>query len=539
MNQDFSLVFSLDSTSQTIFWIGIGIYLAAMLFIGFLCSRKVNSMNDYLVAGRRLPLWMATATLLATWFGAGSCMGVAASVYGDDVRSVIPDPIAAGISLILAGIFVVGFLRKYKCLTVTDIIANKYGKNAGIYASFWMLPVYIGWLGAQVLGIGTLLNLLTGVSPFWGIIVGAAIVLIYTTLGGMWAVTLTDVVQVTLIIFGILIVIPGAMEQAGGITHVLNEAHANGQLSLLPKADYTFNQHIGYIGNWIIMGLGCIVGQDLVQRSLAAKTPEIAKQSSIYSGILYLLIGLVPITIGLAAKILFVKWFTPEQLVQIASGDLENSVLPYVAYRVLSGINGVGPIVMTLFFSALIAAIMSSADSSLLAASSLFTNNILRPLCPKLSNKTLLMSTRISAVLFLVGSVLLALTIKSIYVLMTNAWASQLVVVFLPVVAAIYLPHSKRFSAWACMLTATIVWIGYAAWVALQTSFSGTYEAAADLLESDAVTDAFSAGAVYGFVSGAIVFFAVYLWEKRCVHEPDTSPICSDGQEEASMEKID
>jgi len=482
---------------------------------------------------------MATATLLATWFGAGSCMGVAASVYSDDVRSIIPDPIAAGISLILAGFFVVGFLRKYNCLTVTDIVENKYGKAAGIYASFWMLPVYIGWLGAQVLGIGTLLNLLTGVDRWWGIIIGAGIVLIYTALGGMWAVTMTDVVQVTLIIFGILVIIPGAVEQAGGIANVLSTAHANGELSILPKADYTFSEHVSYIGNWIIMGLGCIVGQDLVQRSLGAKTPEIAKKSSVYSGFLYLLIGLVPIMIGLSAKILFQKWFTPEQIQNIAAGDLENSVLPYVAYKVLSGISGIGPIVMTLFFSALIAAIMSSADSSLLAASSLFTNNILKPLCPKVSSKTLLMSTRIAAVVFLVGSMVLAIAVKSIYALMTSSWASQLVIVFVPVVMAIYVPRSKRFSAWACMLTSTAVWIGYTVYIALTTAVSS--EAAgsfADLIDGDTVQTALSAGAVYGFVCGLIAFGIVYFLVDTRSSEPETSPICPEEEEEQSKEEI-
>ena len=90
-------------------------------------------------------------------------MGVAATVYSGSLRDVIADPFAASLSLILAGIFVVGVLRKLNCMTVTDIIQNNYGKGAGIYASLWMIPVYIGWLGAQVLGLGTLLNLLTGI----------------------------------------------------------------------------------------------------------------------------------------------------------------------------------------------------------------------------------------------------------------------------------------------------------------------------------------------------------------------------------------
>ena len=121
--------------------IGIVVYVIVMLLIGYFASRKISGMEDYLVAGRRLPLWMATATLLATWFGAGSSMGVAAMTYSDGIGGVLADPFGASLSLILAGIFVVGMLRKLKCLTVTDIIGRQYGRAAGAYATLWMLPV--------------------------------------------------------------------------------------------------------------------------------------------------------------------------------------------------------------------------------------------------------------------------------------------------------------------------------------------------------------------------------------------------------------
>ena len=90
----------LDAQTRTILWIGIGFYTLTMLTIGYISGRRVKDMNDFLVAGRRLPLWMATATLLATWFGAGSSMGVAATVYSGSLRDVIADPFAAAISLV-------------------------------------------------------------------------------------------------------------------------------------------------------------------------------------------------------------------------------------------------------------------------------------------------------------------------------------------------------------------------------------------------------------------------------------------------------
>ena len=125
VNAEGEAMIALDATTKNTLWIGIGVYVLLMLTIGYLAGRKVKNLGDFIVAGRRLPLWMATATLLATWFGAGSSMGVAATVYSGSLRDVVADPFGASLSLILAGMFIVGVLRKLNCMTVTDIIQKK------------------------------------------------------------------------------------------------------------------------------------------------------------------------------------------------------------------------------------------------------------------------------------------------------------------------------------------------------------------------------------------------------------------------------
>lgn len=101
---------------------------------------------------------------------------------------------------------------------------------AGVYTSLWMIPVYIGWLGAQMLGIGTILHILTGMDALWGTLIGAAVVLIYTFAGGMWAVTLTDVVQVSLIVIGLFVIVPGAVFEAGGWSEMTSPAQRGGSV---------------------------------------------------------------------------------------------------------------------------------------------------------------------------------------------------------------------------------------------------------------------------------------------------------------------
>jgi len=483
----------LPPKTQVYLWVGIAIYMVVLLWIGFLSSKKISGMKDFLVAGRRLPLWMATATLLATWFGAGSSMGVAETVYNGGIRGVIADPFGASISLLLAGIFIVGLLRKHNCMTVTDIISSRFGKGAGVYASIWMLPVYIGWIAAQVLGMGTILNLLTGIPVFWGTAIGAAVVLIYTVGGGMWAVTLTDVLQVGLLIIGLVIIMPFAISHAGGINHMVANL-TPGDLSIGWGTPKSVNDVTYYIGTWIIMGLGCMVGQDLIQRSLASRDEQVAISSSVFSGFLYLMIGVIPITIGFAARF-------------ILGTDLANSnqVMPLMAMKILGDIH---PIIMTLFLAALISAIMSSADSSLLAGSSLLVRNILEAWFPVRDDQAMLRRTRIVTVILLVVSTLLAFMSKSIYALMINCWTSQLVVVFLPVMLALYVPKTSKACVWTVMVTSTLVWLFY---TFVNTCATGMqFE---ELLNSDLFERAQTCGAVYGFVSGILCFIFIHLGE--------------------------
>jgi len=166
-------------------FLGIAAYIICMLVIGYWSSRRIKDLADFLVAGRRLPFYLAVATLFATWFGAGSCMGASGTTYSVGLRGVISDPFAAGLSLILAGFFYVGFLRRLELLTVTDIFGRYYGSGAEIFASILMVPVYIGWLGSQMVALGYILKVLTGMDATWGIVLGTFIVLIYTFAGGM------------------------------------------------------------------------------------------------------------------------------------------------------------------------------------------------------------------------------------------------------------------------------------------------------------------------------------------------------------------
>ena len=313
--------------------------------------------------------------------------------------------------------------------------------------------------------------------------------------------------QVSLIIVGLFIVVPQAVSMAGGYESVFSAANIKaGDLSL----GYTGGEGglTYYIGQWIIMGLGCMIGQDLIQRSLSSRNEKIAISSSIISGFMYMAIALVPITIGFAARIVLAKH---NITVETMGGEsaLENQVLPRMAILTLGQMN---PIFLTLFLSALISAIMSSADSSLLAASSLFTNNVIRSINPRISDEKMLHLTRIITVILLVLATYLALSVQSIYSLMKNCWASQLVIVFWPVIVGLYFKKASKYSCWACMAVSTLVWITYCFVGAV--GIEGTFT---EIMSGDEFDVVLTNGAVYGFVAGVIAFFTSYLGERLTI----------------------
>ena len=248
------------------------------------------------------------------------------------------------------------------------------------------------------------------------------------------------------------------------------------------------------------MGIGCMVGQDLIQRSLASKSDDVAVSSSVISGFLYAVIALIPITVGFAARLVLPKYGINED---VMGGDLENQVLPRMAMIVLGDLS---PVLLTLFLAALSAAIMSSADSSLLAGASLLCNNVISPLWPRIKEKGLLTSTRIVTVALTVIALYFALSVKSIYALMINSWVSQLVIIFVPVILALYVPRAGKSTAWATMVVGTVVWLGYTF-----VASCGSGLAFVELLDSEMFERAITCGAVYGFVSAVLTALFCHL----------------------------
>lgn len=446
----------------------LAIYMLGMIGVGVWSSRRVKDSTDYIVAGRRLGTFFVTGTLFATWFCAGTLMGSTAQAYLFGNQGVIFDPWGAAACLLIAGLFFNRLMRRGRYLTLVDFFHIRYGRNMGVASVFVLVTAETGWVGAQLVAFGTLLKVFTGMPLGWGIVISAAVVIIYTTLGGMWSVTITDVIQMIILSIGLLIILPFAVDHIGGWSHLFTKAgNWSGAPSwaMAPTKDAGYLGYFGlpgwlyYIGAWMSIGLGSIPAQDLMQRVLSAKSDKVAVRSSYYSAGLYLTIGMIPVMLGVAM-------FEVHPALTI---DQTNDILPWMAMQWLP------PILTAVFVAAIVAALMSSCDSALLAISSMVGYNALKMIKPDASSQLTLKTTRAVVPVAAVVATLMALYLETIYMLVVIAWSIILVGLFAPFAAGYFWKKCNGAAALAALAG------GFVSWVALTFYYYYAHTADANL----------------------------------------------------------
>lgn len=426
---------------QNLFIIALSIYGGSLLIIGYAANRYNKTLTDYLIAGRRLSLLLAVPTVVATWFGAGSCMGVSGTVYKQGFYGVIPDPFGCALALLLAGLFFAVPFYRLKIITISDLLAKSYGASFERIATLFMIPFYIGTLASQMLAMGYLFHIVSGVDVQWGILLGSFIVLSYTVYGGMWAVTLTDFVQFGLVILGLCLILPICFKQTESASALMHQ-FLNEFSTLWPQGAIEWHWS-SYLGRILLTGLGAIMGQDIIQRLVASKSEQVARTSAILGGILYLLLGFIPLLIGIAGREIYPNLEQPEQLI------------PLLAKQYLS------PVLFTCFAIGLLAAIMSTADSYLLAGTSLLVNNVFLKKWPVEDERKKIKLLQYTNILFALIALLLAFSGSSIFDLMVHSGATLFVSILVPTCMALFCKSTHRTAAWSAFFGGLLVWLAY------------------------------------------------------------------------------
>ncbi|MFM2210000.1 MAG: Sodium/glucose cotransporter [Pseudomonadota bacterium] len=404
-------------------------YLLVTIVIGLLAARRVSTAADYMVAGRSLPLYMNVACVFATWFGAETVLSVSATFAKDGLQGIPGDPFGASLCLVLAALLFAKLFYRMNLLTIGDFYKQRYGKGVEVLTSVAIVASYLGWTSAQLTALGLVIHVLSGgaIDFNTSILIGAGVVLVYTIFGGMWSVAFTDLFQTVVILIGLTLVAVLVGDLAGGATKVLSQAAADGKLNFFPSDSAGW---WAMAGAFFAFAFGSIPQQDVFQRMTSAKDEKTAVRGTVIGGLVYFCFAFVPIFIAYAAFVAdpgLGKLFEAEDAreIQRILPDLVLNKMPLWA--------------QVLFFGALLSAILSTASGALLAPTSLFTENVLRPFVPNMSDRQFLLTLRIILVTFTACALVFALNSKStMYEMVQNAYNVTLTGAFIPLVAGAY-----------------------------------------------------------------------------------------------------
>lgn len=428
------------------------IYWIISVGIGLWAGKLVKNSKDFAVAGRALPMYVVTATVFATWFGAETVLGIPATFLKEGLGGVVADPFGSSMCLILVGLFFARPLYRMNLLTIGDYYRAKYGPVVEALTSICIVLSYLGWVAAQITALGLVFNVVSGgeMSRETGMIVGAGTVLIYTMWGGMWSVAITDFIQMIIIVVGMLYIGWDVSQLAGGVGTVVQHAIDSDKFSsFIPDA--TLAGILGFIAAAVTMMLGSIPQQDVFQRVASSKDERTAGRASILGGSLYFVFAFIPMFLAYSATLI-----DPAMVKGMLHADGDSQlILPTL---ILSH----APLfAQIMFFGALLSAIKSCASATLLAPSVTFTNNILKPAFKHMSDKQLLRLMRIVVVCFTAMVTLFALNSNlSIYKMVENAYKITLVSAFVPLAFGLYWKPANQIGALAAIFLGLGTWIG-------------------------------------------------------------------------------
>ncbi len=417
-------------------------YLTITILIGFWASKRVKSSNDFMLAGRSLPIVLSTSALFATWFGSETVFGASSEFLNGGLYAVIEDPFGAALCLLLFGLFFARRLYSMNLLTLGDFFRVRFGRKTEFIASVFLVPSYFGYIAGQLVALGLILNVVVGIPTWYGVIGSAVVVTLYTYVGGMWAISITDFIQSIVIVVGLSILAFILASKAGGVLTVIQSVPAE-NFKFFPE--FNAVEIISYLAAWSVLGLGSIPSQDVYQRVMSSGSAKIAVRSCYYASGFYLTIAMLPLFISLCVKHLY-----PDQLAGDTQLTLPNMVLQHTALPV-----------QILFFGSLLSAVMSTTSSSLLAPAAVFTENIVKPVLKNQpDDKQFLLLTRVALLVISLIATIMACLSTNIYELVGGSSILSLVSLFIPMTMGMYWNKSSAVGAILSMFVGISVW-GY------------------------------------------------------------------------------
>ena len=432
--------------------LGLGLYFILLILIGLWVKGKINTAEDYLVGGRSFNTFFNTATLTSCFLGGSVIVAVPGATYELGIwndQALWGSLVNLGggtVCLFIAGLFFMPQLWRLKLLSLGDFYYKRYGRATGILATFLISFTFIFWISVQVLVFAKIAGSILDWPFMLSIIISVTVICVYTMLGGLWAVCMTDVLQVSLVLIGLSILTPLTLDAVGGWESFI-AAIPQEKTQFFP-AEHSPKVWLAWIAAWVMLGFGSIATPDLTQRSFSAKSAKVARRSAFIAGTITVIALVVVTYLTYAGSILIDKGVIPGDAV---ARDPE-LILPVLFKSILpTGL-------VVLFLGACLAAVMSAADSALLALSGMVSKNIVKDLIkPDLGNEGLMQATRLLVLIASIAGAVIAVALPNALTLVALAFDLITCCLFGPLVLGLYWKKANGYGTIAGMLVAVLI----------------------------------------------------------------------------------
>jgi len=354
------------------------LFTLIILIVGLSFGRRGGDMKSFFAAGGAVPWGINGLSLFMSFFSAGTFVvwGSIAYEYG---LVAITIQMAMCLAGFLIGYFIAPRWRATNALTVAEYLTSRFGEKIQKYYTYLFLFLSLGYTGSFLYPVAKIVNVSTGFDIYYSILILGGIIMVYTAVGGLWAVVITDVLQFVILTAAVLIVLPLSIEEVGGLVSFAESAPEtffnvfNGEYTPLFIAAFCAYNLVFIGGNWAY-----------VQRYTSTKNRKAASKVGYLFGGLYLISPII--------------WMLPPMIYRVINPTLDGLEAEGAYLLICKQVLPVG--MLGLMIGGMIFATASSVNTSLNLAAAVLTNDVYKPLRPNSSDKSLMIFARISTLLF-------------------------------------------------------------------------------------------------------------------------------------------
>jgi SSS family solute:Na+ symporter len=387
------------------------IYLSVLIIIGVISSRKIKNYQSFFLANRSLNIFALTATLTATVIGGSATVAAAKLIYLNGLPAIWLD-IGAATGLIILGLCLAKIVRKTGLITLPEIIGHLFDRRVRYAAAFLIIITQMTWISLLIQGSSAILAVLLPIGYTNLLILITIIFIIYTIIGGQFAVVYTDIIQFFVMIFGVCII-------AAPILFLRAQSIADADF--IGTIEFPINSNIGFLpilSMFFMMMMPNMIGPDVYSKILSARDEKTARYGAVFSGIFRIIFAICIAIIALSA-IFIVPDLPPEEAVL---------AMP-------KAVKQLGPILGGTILAAFISVMLSSADSVLISAGTILSVDIFR--------KKKILISRIGMIFIGIIALLLALYLNDIIKTLTLAYTLFTAGLTIPILFGFYKERTR------------------------------------------------------------------------------------------------